>query len=161
MDSRLIVQVIINIVNNAIEYTPKGFNICISVKKKDGKVYVSIADDGNGISDEAKSRVFDMFYSGENAIADSRRNCGIGLSLCRSIINAHGVVEDDKSVNSLITTILKTHDYRYLTASNGAAAVIEASSHNPEIVLLDLGLPDTDGVEVIKKSARGPICRSS
>ena len=61
------------------------------------------------------------------------------------------VVEDDKSVNNLITTILKTHDYRYLTASNGAAAVIEASSHNPEIVLLDLGLPDTDGVEVIKK----------
>lgn len=61
------------------------------------------------------------------------------------------VVEDDKSVNNLITTILKTHDYRYLTAVNGASAVIEASSHNPEIVLLDLGLPDTDGVEVIKK----------
>lgn len=61
------------------------------------------------------------------------------------------VVEDDKFVNNLITTILKTHDYRYLTAVNGASAVIEASSHNPEIVLLDLGLPDTDGVEVIKK----------
>ena len=61
------------------------------------------------------------------------------------------VVEDDKSVNNLITTILKTHGYRYLTAMNGAAAVIEASSHNPEIVLLDLGLPDTSGVEVIKK----------
>ena len=61
------------------------------------------------------------------------------------------VVEDDKSVNNLITTILKTHDYHYLTAFNGATAVIEASSHNPEIVLLDLGLPDTDGVEVIKK----------
>lgn len=61
------------------------------------------------------------------------------------------VVEDDKSVNNLITTILKTHDYRYLTALNGASAVIEAASHNPEIVLLDLGLPDTDGVEVIKK----------
>ena len=60
------------------------------------------------------------------------------------------VVEDDKSVNNLITTILKTHGYRYLTAMNGAAAVIEASSHNPEIVLLDLGLPDTSGVEVIK-----------
>ncbi len=61
------------------------------------------------------------------------------------------VVEDDKSVNNLITTILKTHGYRYLTALNGTSAVIEASSHNPEIVLLDLGLPDTDGVEVIKK----------
>ncbi len=61
------------------------------------------------------------------------------------------VVEDDKSVNNLITTILKTHGYRYLTALNGATAIMEASSHNPEIVLLDLGLPDTDGVKIIRK----------
>lgn len=115
MDSRLIVQVIINIVNNAIEYTPKGSNICISVKKKDGKVYVSIADDGNGISDEAKSRVFDMFYSGENTIADSRRNCGIGLSLCRSIINAHGgeiTVSDNKPKGAVFTFTLPAEEVR-------------------------------------------------
>lgn len=61
------------------------------------------------------------------------------------------VVEDDNSVKNLITTTLKAHDYRYLTAPNGADAILEASSHNPDIVLLDLGLPDTDGVEVIKK----------
>ena len=61
------------------------------------------------------------------------------------------VVEDDNSVKNLITTTLKAHDYRYLTASNGADAVLEASSHNPDIVLLDLGLPDIDGVDVIKK----------
>lgn len=61
------------------------------------------------------------------------------------------VVEDDSSVRNLITTTLKAHDYRYLTASSGASAILEASSHNPEIILLDLGLPDMDGVEVIKK----------
>ena len=61
------------------------------------------------------------------------------------------VVEDDNSVKNLITTTLKAHDYRYLTASNGADAILEASSHNPDIVLLDLGLPDIDGVDVIKK----------
>ena len=61
------------------------------------------------------------------------------------------VVEDDNSVKNLITTTLKTHDYRYLTASNGACAILEASSHNPDIVLLDLGLPDIDGVDVIRK----------
>ena len=61
------------------------------------------------------------------------------------------VVEDDNSVKNLITTTLKAHDYRYLTAPNGATAILEASSHNPDIVLLDLGLPDIDGVEVIKK----------
>lgn len=61
------------------------------------------------------------------------------------------VVEDDNSVKNLISTTLKAHDYRYLTAPNGTTAILEASSHNPDIVLLDLGLPDMDGIEVIKK----------
>ena len=59
------------------------------------------------------------------------------------------VVEDDRPVRNLIVTTLKSHDYRYLTAENGKAAIMEASSHNPDIVLLDLGLPDIDGTEVI------------
>ena len=61
------------------------------------------------------------------------------------------VVEDDRPIRNLIVTTLKTHDYKYLAAENGASAILEASSHNPDIVLLDLGLPDMEGVEVIKK----------
>ena len=61
------------------------------------------------------------------------------------------VVEDYLAVRNLITTTLRAHDYRFLTAANGESAVLEASSHNPEIVLLDLGLPDMDGVEVIRR----------
>lgn len=61
------------------------------------------------------------------------------------------VVEDDNSIKNLMTTTLKAHAYRYLTAMNGEGAIMEASSRNPDIVLLDLGLPDMDGVEVIKK----------
>ena len=61
------------------------------------------------------------------------------------------VVEDDTAIRSLITTTVKAHDYRYLTAVNGESAVLEASSHNPDIILLDLGLPDIDGVEVIRR----------
>ncbi len=60
------------------------------------------------------------------------------------------VVEDDSSVKNLMTTTLRTHDYHFLTAENGQSAIMEASSHNPDIVLLDLGLPDMDGVEVIR-----------
>ena len=59
------------------------------------------------------------------------------------------VVEDDRPVRNLIVTTLKSHDYRYLTAENGKNAIMEASSHNPDMVLLDLGLPDIDGTEVI------------
>ena len=61
------------------------------------------------------------------------------------------IVEDDAPVRNLMTTTLKAHDYRYLTAANGESAIMEASSHNPVSILLDLGLPDIDGVEVIKK----------
>lgn len=61
------------------------------------------------------------------------------------------VVEDDAPVRNLITTTLKAHDYRFLTASNGENAVMETATHNPDIILLDLGLPDIDGVEVIKR----------
>ena len=61
------------------------------------------------------------------------------------------VVEDDTSVKNLITTTLKAHDNHYLVAPDGEAALLEASSHNPDNVLLDLGLPDMDGVEVIQK----------
>lgn len=61
------------------------------------------------------------------------------------------VVEDDRPVQNLMITTLKAHDYRYLTAMNGETAILEASSHNPDIILLDLGLPDMDGIDVIKK----------
>lgn len=61
------------------------------------------------------------------------------------------VVEDDAPVQNLITTTLETHNYRYITASNGKEAVMEAASHDPDIMLLDLGLPDMDGIHVIEK----------
>lgn len=61
------------------------------------------------------------------------------------------LVEDDHAVKNLMTTTLKVNGYRYLTAGSGAAAIAEAASHNPDIILLDLGLPDMDGVDVIRK----------
>lgn len=60
------------------------------------------------------------------------------------------VVEDDAPVRNLIITTLKTHEYKYIVAENGEQAIRQASTCNPDIVLLDLGLPDMDGVEVIK-----------
>lgn len=61
------------------------------------------------------------------------------------------VVEDDGAVRNLISTTLQTHDYKYILATNGETAILEASSHNPDIILLDLGLPDIDGIDIIKK----------
>ena len=55
------------------------------------------------------------------------------------------VVEDDSTVRNLITTTLRSNDYRYLTAPNGESAIASASAAQPDIVLLDLGLPDLIG----------------
>ena len=90
MDARLIVQVIINLVDNAIKYTQKGSRIQILTDRLASKVRIRVTDDGPGIPDEAKPFVFDMCYTGANRIADSRRSLGLGLCLCRSIIRAHG-----------------------------------------------------------------------
>lgn len=91
-DARLIVQVIINLVDNAIKYTPVGSHIEIATRGDSGCAVVSVADDGPGISDGEKERIFQMFYTGSNPIADSRRSLGLGLGLCKSIITAHGGV---------------------------------------------------------------------
>ncbi|MEY8353992.1 ATP-binding protein [Lachnospiraceae bacterium 54-53] len=90
MDSQLIMQVIVNMIDNAIKYTQQGSNITVTAKK-DGKfVRVEIGDDGPGVSDEAKEKLFDMFYTVDNIRGDGRRGLGLGLSLCKSIVHAHG-----------------------------------------------------------------------
>lgn len=109
VDARLIVQVIINIVDNAIKYTPNGSEITISTERKDDMISVSIADNGNGIADDIKDKVFDMFYTGANKIADSRRSLGLGLALCKTIISAHGgeiAVSDNTSHGAVFTFTL-------------------------------------------------------
>ena len=61
------------------------------------------------------------------------------------------VVEDDGAIRNLITTTLETRDYKYCTAENGGQAIMETVSRNPEVMLLDLGLPDIDGGEVLER----------
>ena len=90
MDAKLIIQVIINIVDNALKYTPDDCHININTQKYKDMVLVEISDDGNGLSDEDKEKIFDMFYTVNNKIVDSKRSLGLGLSLCKSIILAHG-----------------------------------------------------------------------
>lgn len=90
MDARLMVQVVINIVNNAVKYTPEGSRITLSARRSHQTVVVEIADDGPGIPDAAKEKLFDMFYTNGKERGDGRRGLGLGLSLCKSIVTAHG-----------------------------------------------------------------------
>ena len=89
MDVRLIIQVLVNLIDNAIKYTPPGTVICIRGTKTDGKAQISVEDNGPGIPEEMKPHIFQMFYTGKTTVADSHRSLGLGLALCRSIIEAH------------------------------------------------------------------------
>ena len=90
MDSRLIMQVIINLINNAVKNTPDGSEIRVISEKSGTEARVTVSDNGPGIPDDIKEHVFDMFYTGNTITSDSRRGLGLGLALCRSIIEAHG-----------------------------------------------------------------------
>ena len=89
VDAGLIMQVLINLVNNAVKYTPPGSNIRITAIQQEKAAEICVSDDGPGISDERKERVFEMFFTGSNLIGDSRRSLGLGLTLCQAIIHAH------------------------------------------------------------------------
>lgn len=93
-------------VDNAIKYTPVGSVIEIHTDQKEQWVTVSVSDNGPGILDEQKPRIFDMFYSGANKVVDSRRSLGLGLSLCKSIVTAHGgtISVSDNQPNGTVFT---------------------------------------------------------
>ena len=167
MDAKLVVQVLINLVDNAIKYTPAGSHIVLSAAAQGESAVIRVSDDGPGIPDEAKEKVFEMFSTGEKRISDSRRSLGLGLALCRTAVSIllHCplgrflcmnkplilVVEDDAPIRNLITTTLKTQDYKYIAAATASEALQQATIHAPDVMLLDLGLPDLDGIEVIRR----------
>ncbi len=109
IDTRLIIQVIINILDNAVKYTPLNSTITITTERENDKAVITIADSGAGIPDELKERVFDMFYTGANKVADSRRSIGLGLALCKSIIGVHNgeiYVKDNVPSGAIFTFTL-------------------------------------------------------
>ena len=109
MDVRLIIQVLINLIDNAVKYTPPGSTIFIRGKKEEGKAWISVEDNGPGIQDEMKPHIFEMFFTGKNSIADSHRSLGLGLALCNSIIEAHDgelILTDNKPHGCIFTFTL-------------------------------------------------------
>ena len=92
MDARLINQVLVNLLDNAVKHTPAGGEICVCVEKDEEDKYAvfSVSDRGSGIAREALSRVFQLFYTTHGKKADAQRGVGLGLAICESIVNAHG-----------------------------------------------------------------------
>ncbi len=103
VDPRLILQVITNLLDNALKYSPKDAPIHISTKRLGNTAELSVFDLGPGVPNEEKVRIFDKFYCCSN-IKDLRRSLGLGLFLCKAIVEAHGgsiYVEDNKPNGSI------------------------------------------------------------
>ncbi|MDD6328083.1 MAG: DUF4118 domain-containing protein [Lachnospiraceae bacterium] len=121
VDGRLIVQVMINLLDNAIKYTPNDATICVKAGIADDMAQIQVIDDGPGIPKESKPYIFDMFYTVNSGVADSRRSLGLGLSLCKSIVQAHNgtiMLEDNEPHGCIFTIRLpigKVKDYEQNT----------------------------------------------
>ena len=115
VDARLISQVVFNLVDNAMKYSPVNTTITIGAYAEGKDIKVFVSDQGNGISDEDKKSIFDMFYTVNNAVSsDSRRGLGLGLALCKAVVEAHGgtiCVTDNKPEGTIFEFSLEGDFY--------------------------------------------------
>ena len=90
LDGVLFEQVFVNLLENAVRYTPAGSRIDVTAVSTDGRVEIRVADSGPGLPPGSETRVFDKFYRAETVAADGRRGVGLGLAICKGIVEAHG-----------------------------------------------------------------------
>ena len=89
VDGKLIVQVLVNLLDNAIKHTYDNCNILLRVYTKDKVVVFEVEDNGPGIDTSIKDSIFDSFVTSSSKIIDGKRGMGLGLSICKSIVEAH------------------------------------------------------------------------
>jgi two-component system sensor histidine kinase KdpD len=109
MDGQLIIQVLVNLLENAIRHTKKNSNILIDALKENEYVILEVSDDGGGISKEKIDKIFDDFFTTAQTNGDKKRGIGLGLSICQSIVKAHDgriTVENNKKGGATFRVVL-------------------------------------------------------
>ena len=89
-DAQLIVQVLVNLLDNGLKHTPPGTTLRLSAVRRGAFAELSVEDDGEGVADAEKEKIFELYYTGSGGVSDGRRSLGFGLALCRTIVQAHG-----------------------------------------------------------------------
>ena len=90
VDGKLMVQVLVNLLDNAMKHTGENGWICIEARYDAGKVWIRVEDDGDGIPEDLKENIFDEFITRSDEKGDRQRGIGLGLAICKAVVNAHG-----------------------------------------------------------------------
>jgi PAS domain S-box-containing protein len=201
-DPTRLAQIITNMLDNAIKFTPSGGSVDLDVLREGQEAVLRVSDTGIGIASEMLSRVFELFTQGEQPMDRSVGGLGIGLTLSRRLVEMHGgtirassegpgrgaqftvrvpievastpppppaasgpdrsrtilIVEDNDDARESLRFLLESLGHRVIAAGDGQSGLALALHHQPEVVLIDLGLPGLDGYEVaraLRRSATG------
>ncbi len=189
VDHDRIIQVLNNLVSNAVKYTPPMGKVKVAVIKKKNYIVVSVSDTGVGISTKDQEKLFTKFYRVDSSLIKETGGSGLGLSICKTIIERHGgkiwvkseenkgstfsfslpalktevkpqlikqgmrilVVDDEPDISKLIQLYLEKEGYYVLKAFDGLKALEMAKKEHPDLITLDIMMGKVDGFEVLKK----------
>lgn len=190
-------QVLFNLVDNAVKYTPEGGHIELAARMEGQEVEISVRDNGMGITAELLPRVFDLFRQDERTLERAKGGLGIGLTLVQRLVEMHGgrvvahsagagqgstftvwlpakvmpgrtvvpggsksapavgvrvmVVDDDRAVSDSTAMLLELEGHTVCVADTGQSALEQMPAFRPQVVLLDIGMKDMDGFEIVKR----------
>jgi len=185
LDENRIVQVLTNLINNAIKFTSPAGRIVVkafSAPHDGGLVQVSVRDTGCGITKAEQNRIFDRLYQIKAGDASTEQGVGLGLYLCRELVQLHGgniwvesepgqgstfsfvlprsrsllqsnllIIDDDPDTRAMLADLLTTEHYNVRTVRDGAEGLEEMQRQVPDIVVLDLKMPNLDGPATLRE----------
>ncbi len=213
-DADRLLQVLINLISNAVKFTPAGSVTCRARLQEDG-VVVSVIDTGYGIAPADQLEVFEKFKQVGDTLVDKPKGTGLGLPICREIIGHHGgriwvesepsrgstfsfllpvrpqpaqdkgpvpldvlvrqlrehaaatrrppgaqpnvlAVDDDPHVRALLQQEFAEAGYRLRTATNGREAIAEVRRERPDLIILDVMMPELNGFDVVAMLKNDP-----
>lgn len=184
-DQNRLMQVLVNLANNALKFTPENGRVTITAGEapnEPGYFKVSVNDTGCGIAPAELERIFECLYQVPNKDGGSEQGVGLGLYICRELVQSHGgkiwveselgrgstfcfsipreqsseairvlVVDDDPRIVDLMSRGLGPEGFRVTTANDGAIALAKIRREVPDVVVLDLEMPNIDGAELLKQ----------
>ena len=188
VDTKRLEQVLDRLLSNAVKFSPQGGNIHVTVEKKMTNLLVSIKDQGIGMSSDEQQYLFETFWRAD-ASSLATEGAGVSLALVKQIIESHRgkiwvvsernqgttvyftlplqkgeatilIIEDDRSIIELQEKILSAEGYQVLTSQSGREGLELAKSQYPDLIILDLMLPEIEGEDILKQLKSSPATRN-